>query len=306
MKTRLYLIINPNAGKGKAAKQARFVIQKLETLGFECIAFFTEYAGHARDYVAHLDGEAHVIVALGGDGTVNEIINGIDSLESHTLGVIPLGTGNDFARLIGARKTKPAFGILQSPNIRSFDIAELDCRTESGGKIHHRFINTMGIGFDAAVAVRVQSMTWGSGILPYLYAVLTTLRRYHAIVAQISTPEESFKSKLFLATIGNGTTSGGGFILTPQAVPTDGLLDLCFVGDVSIPRVISILPKTFSGSHLSAQEVSIMQARSFQIELERPLPVHADGEIVTTSARELSIRMHQQKLPVNTSASVPY
>ena len=282
------LIINPHSAGGKTATRVHAILRLLEERGIAFTPHFTERRGHAQELVAAFDGTVETIVAVGGDGTINEIINAAAGKDI-VLGVIPSGTGNDFARLLGLRDSEAGVASIAARTERLLDTALIRIETGSGRSIHRRFINTMGIGFDAAVAYRVSRKAFGAGVLPYLFAVFQELRSFSSVRASLTADGDTRDTTLFLATVGNGTTSGGGFILSPLAVPDDGILDLCLVRDVGILRVLSVLPKTFRGAHLDAPEVLYVRSKEFGIRLSSPMPVHADGELIAEDALALSV-----------------
>lgn len=299
----IHFVVNPNAGGGRHRKRLPFVLQSLRDRGVSFTITETIARGHATELVRSLDGEANCIVAVGGDGTVNEVVNGLQH-PGQVLGVVPCGRGNDFARLIGVATPARAAHALLHGETETFDRVLLRIDEKTGRTIEHSFINTMGVGFDAEVAVRVSGGSFGTGFLPYLGAVFTTLRRYQAVPATLSWDTHRLETELFLATLGNGTTSGGGFVLTPNARPDDGFIDLCLVQSVSVPRVLRILPKTFRGGHITEREVLTSRSAAFVIELASPLPVHADGEIVTRCAVRLEAVIRQGDVQIRTLRTI--
>lgn len=297
------LIVNPNAGNGKVSKHLSGIVSALHAAGLDVQVTETIAPGHATTLVQSFNGLPSVVIAVGGDGTVNEIVNGLAHPES-VLAVIPTGTGNDFARLIGVPDIPRALEGVQRGYVETFDTAMLRIVAADGEVTERAFINTMGVGFDAAVAVRVSKVSLGRGIIPYLIAVLSTLRRFTAVPATLIWDGVTLDADLFLATIGNGTTSGGGFMLTPAACPDDGLLDLCLVKDVRIRRVLRILPKTFQGGHVHEKEVLVARAASFRIDLAQPLAIHADGEIVSRTAVRVEVRVCPRSIQLLTLRNV--
>jgi diacylglycerol kinase (ATP) len=299
---KLHIIINPNAGNGKAKRAAPKLFAMLDAFHIQYETAYSRGPGDATLLAQELDHRASVLIAMGGDGTVNEIVNGIMDSEI-TLGVIPIGTGNDFAKMLGAGSLETAAALLQKAHTTAFDVARIECVNQDGSAIGRYFINTMGVGFDALVAAKVAKMKHLGGALPYLVTALRTLGSYKSVPSILQMNGQRTEETMFLATIGNGTTSGGGFILSPRAVPTDGLLDLCFVSDLKKSRVLRVIPKTFSGGHLGEPEVSYTQSDHFELELARPLPVHVDGEIITEQALRIKVSLSEKRLPVITDAT---
>ena len=286
----VHVIINPAAGHGKGRRIAGKALSGLRDRGLYAQEYVTEGRGHATSIAAGLPDDGLPLMVLGGDGTLNEVINGLKAL-SHPITVLAAGTGNDFARLLGYRKLGRALDALTSGLTRRIDIAEVEVIDEDGGVLRRRFINSMGVGFDAAVAVRVAGSTRGTGMLPYLIAVARELRRYRSVNATIVHNNREIVSSLFLACIGNGTSSGGGFRLTPAACPDDGMLNLCHVRDVGVLRVLRVLPLALKGLHIDEPEVTVAEAKHFRISLDLPLSVHLDGEIMSKHARTLIVRV---------------
>ena len=284
----VHLILNPAAGKGRSGRRLRDVLHALQDAGFTVEEYVTARRMHAAEIAAALPDDGAPLCVAGGDGTINEVMNGLRP-GSHPVGVLPLGTGNDFATLMGARSMKDTLGAVLADRRRTVDAAKADVVDEDGALITRRFINAIGIGFDAAVAMDVSNGSTGRGIVPYLIAVFRVLRHYAAVPSRIVYRNTELDASLFLACIGNGTTSGGGFRLTPKADVADGLLDLCHVRQVSTGRVLQVLPRALNGSHLRAPEISYAQAAHFDVELDFPLPVHVDGEILTPRARRLVV-----------------
>ncbi len=250
--------------------------------------YVTGGRGHATTIAAQLPDDGAPVFVLGGDGTLNEVVNGLRR-RSHPVALAPVGTGNDFARLLGCSDGQAALNAIAGDRRWVVDAALVDVVNEDGSVARRRFINSMGIGFDAAVALDVASVKLGSGIVPYLLSVFRVLRTYTAVSSTIVFNNAEISSTLFLACIGNGTTSGGGFRLTPEARPDDGLLDLCHARAMSTARVLRVLPMALSGRHVHAPEVRMERAAHFDIALDDPLPVHLDGEILTRQARRLVV-----------------
>jgi diacylglycerol kinase (ATP) len=288
MKSTVHLIVNPAAGRGRGGRQHRDVLRKAHESGWQVNEYVTGGRGHATTIAAKLPEDGAPVLVLGGDGTLNEVINGLRN-RSHPVGLVPIGTGNDFARLLRLRNAEETLQAMRRGHRLLVDAAVVDVVNEDGTVERRRFINSMGIGFDAAVAVDVAKVRLGSGILPYLLSVFRLLRSYEAVPSTVAFNNAEISTSLFLACIGNGRTSGGGFRLTPDAMADDGLLDLCHVRSLSKLRVLQVLPKALSGSHVRCPEVHMARAAHFDIALDFPLPVHLDGEILTRQARRLVV-----------------
>jgi YegS/Rv2252/BmrU family lipid kinase len=284
----IHLILNPAAGKGRSGRRLREVLHALRDANYSVEEYVTARRMHAAEIAAALPDDGAPLCVAGGDGTLNEVINGLRP-GSHPIAVLPLGTGNDFATQLGTRSVKNTLDALLRDRRRTVDAAKADVIDEDGGLITRCFINAIGIGFDAAVAMDVSNGSTGRGIIPYLIAVFRVLRHYQAVPSVTALRNTELDASLFLACIGNGSTSGGGFRLTPNADIADGLLDLCHARQLSTRRVLQVLPRALNGSHLSAPEVTYAQAAHFDVALDFPLPVHVDGEIVSPRARRIVV-----------------
>lgn len=282
----VHLILNPVAGHGRAGRQLRRIIRTLHEDGCAVEEYVTARPMHAATIARALPGDGAPLCIAGGDGTLNEVINGLRP-GAHPVGILPLGTGNDFARVLGIRSMRDTLDALLQDSKKSVDAVRADVVDEEENVISRHFINALGIGFDAAVAVDVSRRRFGSGMLPYLLAVLRVLRNYRSVPSTTILQNRELTASLFLACIGNGTTSGGGFMLTPRARVDDGVLDLCHVREVGIGRVLQVLPRALRGTHIHAPEVTYHQGAHLDIRLDYPLPVHVDGEILTHRARRV-------------------
>ncbi|MBR9979167.1 MAG: diacylglycerol kinase family lipid kinase [Bacteroidetes bacterium] len=279
----VHLILNPAAGNGHAGRHLGAVLQRLRIAGFTVQEYTTSRRMHAAEIAAALPDDGDPVCVAGGDGTLNEVLNGLRS-DSHPIAVLPTGTGNDFAAQLGMRSVKDTINALVNDHSMVADAAHADVIDVEGTLLTRTFINAIGIGFDAAVAGDVAGSAAGRGLLPYLLAVFRVLRRYNAVHSMTTYHNTELSDSLFLACIGNGSRSGGGFRLTPKADITDGLLDLCHARELSLMRVMQVLPRALRGTHLSAPEVSYIQAAHFRVALDTPLPVHVDGEILSERA----------------------
>ncbi|MBN1448767.1 MAG: diacylglycerol kinase family lipid kinase [Bacteroidetes bacterium] len=282
----VHLILNPAAGRGGAGRQLRRILRALHEDGYTVQEYVTARPMHAATIARALPADGAPLCVAGGDGTLNEVINGLPP-GTHPIGILPFGTGNDFARALRIHSMRDTLNALLRDSRRKVDAATADVLDEDENVIVRRYVNALGIGFDAAVALDVSQRRFGTGILPYLLAVFRVLRQYSSVPSTTIMQNREMSVSLFLACIGNGTTSGGGFRLTPKALVDDGLLDLCHVRDVSVARVLQVLPRALNGSHIRAPEVTYVQGAHIDVALDYPLPVHVDGEIVSERARRI-------------------
>jgi len=244
-----------------------------------------------------------IIVAVGGDGTIHEVANGIMGTEK-VLGVIPIGSGNDFIKAIGVPKgLQQSISILFLQKVKRIDVGSVRVRRTDGGVLEDNssvsfFVNGLGIGFDAAVAERTLHISYASGLLLYLIAVLQTLGRYTSPEFSFSIDGRTTTSRNLLIAVGNGTCAGGGFYLTPEAKVDDGLLDLCFIDDVSSLGILKIMPSVMKGKHKTLSSVRFERGRKITIAANGPISVHSDGEILGTDITGLEISVVPKALSV--------
>ncbi|MFN8218631.1 MAG: diacylglycerol kinase family protein [Fimbriimonadales bacterium] len=219
---------------------------------------------------AALEG-ADVVVAAGGDGTVGEVANGLAGT-SACFGVLPTGTGNDFARTLGiGTDLDNAARVLAEGELLHIDLGKVS----EGGF----FVNVAGCGFDAVVAARINhGFRRVRGTLAYVLATLQTLATFRPAAIRLTADGKSYDEKVMLCAVANAQMYGGGMRIAPEASLTDGLLDLVLVGDVSKLEFIRAFPRVFKGTHLAHPKVKVLRAARVSISSDRPLPVLADGE----------------------------
>ena len=285
------LIANPASGTHRSRHIAAQVV---ELLGKRDIAFdleFTNAPKHAAEIAARSCKDFDAIVAIGGDGTIHEIAGGMLDCEA-PLGIIPAGSGNDLIKSLGIPKDVKAAGeILVAGRTRVIDAGTINGLC---------FVNVVGIGFDAAVNHNSHGIRRpASGLFRYVLALIKTLGTYAALPLTVTIDGNEMTQDLFLLTIGNGTTCGGGFRLTPHAKLDDGLLDVTLVKPITIPRLLWHLPKVFQGTLDRVERyASMQQARRIRVESSLPVPVHVDGEIYRGDVSRLDIEIIPNALAV--------
>lgn len=267
------IILNPTAGAGRAAR-----MQRLLRSGGELVV--TERAGHAERLAADAtaDGRPRVI-AVGGDGTLQEVVNGLAGAPNVVLGVVPAGAGNDFARSLGLpRDPHAALAVALHGHPRPVDVGEA---TGADGRVR-RFVAAGGAGFDAQVAAAMAGTRsrWQRGRAGYLWTTLRELRQHHNAEVRICFQDGDNAREdglaVLLVAFANGAYYGGGMRIAPDARSDDGALDLCIVGDISRLEAMRQLPSLYRGRHVDHPAVRMRRAAAF--ELEGDAPVHLDGE----------------------------
>ena len=269
-----HIIYNPIAGKGKSAHFRAVLEGRLKALG---IAHdFHETRGHrdaiaiARRLTEGADGPTDV-VAMGGDGTLNEVLNGLADPSQTRLGIIPCGSGNDFAAVAGIPDTPDgALDVLLHGEAKPTDYIEC------GGV---RGINAIGTGIDVDILKRYSRMKVLKGSLAYLASLVLTLCSYKARGFDELTGGERRAHRALIACAGNGRRIGGGIPICPEAVIDDGLLDIVIVDDISRPRIPGAFMKLMKRQILTLPTTVFRRADRLRIDSEAPMPIQIDGEI---------------------------
>jgi YegS/Rv2252/BmrU family lipid kinase len=250
-----------------------------------------EHASQLAEQAAHQGYE--LVVAAGGDGTVNEVVNGLmragEKGASSTLGIIPVGSGNDFAWFAGVPLDPVSAGRrLVGERTRQVDVGHI--RLARGRERY--FANGCGIGFDGRVSLEVERLRRLPGFLMYLVSVLRTIVLYHqAPRLRIRLDEQELIQPTMMLTVSNGRRHGGGFLVTPQAELDDGLFDVCLAGKLSRLGMLMVIPRFVRGTHVTHPQVRMTRARQVSVESPAPLAIHLDGEIFASDARQIQVRL---------------
>jgi YegS/Rv2252/BmrU family lipid kinase len=302
------VILNPVSGNGKSLDVLARLYKWAEKNKVD-FRFFTTTApgdGIKLGKYCRLERFDRVIV-VGGDGTVNEV--GAALLGSNVvLGVIPGGKGNDFFKMTGANGFRRARldGARRRQSSRSLDDAfraafHGEPRPVDSGTINGRpFFNSVGVGFDAEVAEIVARNDQVSGIAAYLLAVFKAWRNLKPKNIEIDLDGMIMKKEITLVCIGNGRSSGGGFLLTPSARIDDGLFDICVIGALPKSKIIQYLPRTLNGSHIRLEETAVYRSKKVSVRSANPLPVHIDGELMTPRPRRIDLQFNEDRILVAT------
>jgi diacylglycerol kinase (ATP) len=281
----VFVLVNPSAGAGKTARQWPQIEQILRGLGLDFQHALTEAPGHAVELVAGAARNGcRTVVAVGGDGTVNEAVNGLwqaAALDRVSLGVVSTGTGSDFLRSTPIPTDfEAACRRLIEPVTRRIDLGVLEYQKD-GAPETRCFVNFAGIGFDAEV-VRTTTLKYKAlGAAPaYLLGLLTTFLTYRARSLTLSLDGAAEKRRVFTVMMGNGKYGGGGMMTTPDAELDDGLFDVMVIGNINALDLISQLPKLYQGTHILHPKVDVYRAARVEITPARPMALQADGELL--------------------------
>jgi len=266
-----FLIVNLIAGRGRCKALFPKVRAELDHRNIQYELHYTNEPQEAID-AARMGIEAGYrrIVAMGGDGTVNEVVNGLHGADA-VLGVIPAGTGNDFVRMLG----------IPSDPFHSLDVLEHSSeRVMDLGRIagDRYFINGVGIGLDAHVARRVLEMERLQGAAAYLAAAIQAVFSFKAFPVSIRSDDWEADLTCLSLGVANGIYAGGGFKLAPKADIEDSLIDIAAIGDFPKLERLVRLPQARAGKHLELSKVHYRQLSKAEISSEAKLVAHVDGE----------------------------
>lgn len=279
-------IINPVAAGGKTGKVWPSIERELRSLNLSFDHRFTEAANHATILAREGVEEGYeMIVAVGGDGTVNEVVNGLMSPESDkagaVLGVIITGRGSDLARTIGIPSDyREACGRLAGERTTTVDLGLVGFYRE-GEPRQRYFVNVGGGGFDAEVAERAnRAPNFMGGTIPYLSSVVTTLITYQNKDVELILDEgEPIRMVTYSVVVANCQYFGGGMRVAPDADPHDGLLDVIVVGDIDKVDFLMTVPKLYDGTHLNHPQVDAYRAKRVEVRSQQRLLVQVEGEV---------------------------
>ncbi len=278
-------IINPAAGKGKSVELIPFIQEYFKNRDQEdFIVEVTRHPGHAAELARkYSQGEPCRIYSIGGDGTVNEIVNGMAG-SSAALGVIPTGSGNDFIRSLHSETevntiiTRTIEGIE-----KSMDLARVNDKY---------FVNISSIGFDANVVYNAELFKKKPGItgsMAYLLSIIYTVFKHKICHIEVHIDGEKTDMKALLVAVANGRYYGGGMMPAPDARLDDGLLDVCLVSEVSRLEILSLFPKYMKGRHGVIKQVSFKKCQRVKILSDEEFCLNIDGEIVAARCADFEI-----------------
>ncbi len=303
--SRYYVILNPIAGKGNGEHVRPQIEKNLTDLGLDFKLVVTQKPGDATPLTKQGAAEGFdIIVAAGGDGTANEVLNGIMELgdsgkKMPLMAVLPVGRGNDFAYGMGipVNLDESCNLLANDPRIK-IDVGRVKSELFPNGLY---FGNGVGMGFDAVVGFVAAKMKIG-GILSYLVAAIKTMFIYfHAPKIDLDLDGKAQTLNPLLVSIMNGTRMGGSFMMAPHSKYDDGVFDLCVVREVSRGKIVSLMGMIMKGTQSEDPAVSVPQAKKIKITaVEGTLPAHADGVTLCEEGKEISIEILPQALTIIT------
>jgi YegS/Rv2252/BmrU family lipid kinase len=294
MPQKIKLILNPTANHGHSLQKAADLRSLMANHNADWGG--TEYPGHATDLARQAGEQGYdLVVAVGGDGTVHEVVNGLMQVPQASrpaLGIVPLGSGNDFAHILGI-PSDPGEALLSAVNGQPHSLDVGSVRDEND-RLEY-FNNTIGMGFDSVVNLYTRKITVIHGFLMYFIAlIITILRSFDPIDLHVETDLETWDLNSLMLALGNGPREGGGFIITPDAKLDDGLLNYVTIKKISRLMMLRLVPEVMRGTHGRFKQVRMGTCRRMTVTSQQPLYIHCDGEIYAgfgTDVRKLAIQI---------------
>ncbi|WKZ36859.1 MAG: diacylglycerol kinase family lipid kinase [Anaerolineales bacterium] len=304
MPRKVKLILNPMADMGRAWKTANDLRPIAQEFKGDLTWSGTVYPTHAIELAKQAAAEGcDLVIAMGGDGTVHEVMNGLMQVPQErrpVMGVVPIGSGNDFAYSIGLtqRSSYALAHALKAETVKPVDIGLL---TDEHRRQEY-FDNTLGIGFDAVVTIRSHKLPIVKGFLMYLTAVIQTiLLNHNPAKVKIETDAETWEGNTLMVTLCNGPREGGGFMLSPDSKNNDGKMEYVIVDKVSRATMFRLVPEFMKGTHMRFKQVRMGEFKKLTLTSDLPLYIHADGEIFTSfgsNLKKVSFEILPQALQV--------
>ena len=284
---KLCLVVNPNAGKRNGLEVARHVAALLGDAGIETHLEVSLAPGGTREIAARLDpAEWDAIVAVGGDGTLFDVINGLleraDTIPI-PLGLVPVGTGNSFIRDLGITSPEEAVARIVAGATRRVDLGRFTCDAGT-----YWFANLLGAGFVSNVAYRAKRMK-GLGSWSYILAVLGEVIGLESTRIELDIDGRTIEREAIFVEICNSRYTGGTMMMAPGAKVDDGLFDIIVAGSMTRRTALKLLPTIFSGAHVESPSVEVFTGRSVRLRAAKPLALTPDGETFGTTPIDVSM-----------------
>ncbi len=278
------IIVNPYAGRWRAKAAIPDIERACQKIGLDYELVVTEEPGHGIELAreAALAGFSP-IVSAGGDGSISEVVNGLMQAASDEVvgpfGVIPLGSADDFAAMLGMEKeVEAACRVIMAGHTRVIDV----------GCVNGRFFdNNSAIGLEPMVTITQAAMKRVKGTPRYVLAALKTILSHKPWRMRLTWDDGEYEGAVALVSVGNTRRTGGAFWMTPRAEPDDGYLDFIFAGKLGRLKLLRLLPTTFDGSHVERPEITYVRTTCLTIECDPPTPIQADGELFDLSATHI-------------------
>ncbi|HVS85688.1 MAG TPA: diacylglycerol kinase family protein [Gaiellaceae bacterium] len=288
---RTVFLVNPASDNGRTGKRWPELANRATHLGLAGETLFSERPGHLIELAegAARDG-AGLVVAVGGDGTLNEVVNGVLRAGGGAeVATIPIGTGLDFVRSYGIpTRFEDAVRVAREGAVRTIDAGRVAYRTWDGAEAERFYDNVGSVGMSAAVARRANGMSKvAGGKATFFYALVAVFLEWQNTVVTVELEDGTRREgRMHDVIVANGRWHGGGMLLAPDAAQDDGLFDVVVIGDVNKRDFVTTAPKIYRGTYLAHPKVELLRSRAVTVDAAERLPIEVDGEQVgTTPAR---------------------
>ncbi len=286
MSEKAVFLVNPASGNGATGKRWPELAHRASLLGLNGETLLSDRPGHLIELAARaVDGGARLVVAVGGDGTLNEVVNGIAGRDVE-LATIPLGTGMDFVRTYGIpTKFDDAVRCALDGATRTIDAGRVSYRMWSGEAAERWFANVGSVGMSGAVAQRANGMSKVlGGKLTFFYALTRVFLEWeNTEVTVLLDDGEERRGLMHDVVVANGAWHGGGMKLAPAAVPDDGLFEVVLIGDIGKLDFLTTAPKIYKGRHVEHAKVEVVRSKRVEVDAAERLPIEVEGEQVGTT-----------------------
>jgi YegS/Rv2252/BmrU family lipid kinase len=274
-------LVNPAAENGATGRHWPELAHRAAALGLHGDALLSERPGQLGELARRaVEDGAELLVAVGGDGTVNEVAQGLAGRSDVELAVIPRGTGWDFARTYGIpRGADDALAVARDGRARTIDLGRARYRAWDGGERESYFANIASAGMSGAIAKRANETSKAlGGKVSYLWATLAVFAGWRNDEVRVAVDGERRTGRMHDVVVANGRYFAGGMMICPEAEPDDGVFDVLLIGDLTKGDLLLTLPKTYRGRHLPHPKAELLRGASVEVEADEPLPVELDGE----------------------------
>jgi diacylglycerol kinase (ATP) len=274
-------LVNPAAENGSTGRRWPELAHRAAALGLGGDALLSERPQQLGELArSAADDGATLLVAVGGDGTVNEVVQGLAGRDDVELAVIPRGTGWDFVRTYGIpRRFDDAVAVARDGKAKVIDLGRARYRSWEGAEAEAYFANLASAGMSGAIAKRANETSKAlGGKISYLWATLAVFAGWQNDVVEVAVDGERRSGRMHDVIVANGRYLGGGMMICPEAQPDDGLFDVLLIGDLTKRDLMLTLPKTYRGTHLPHPKAEVLRGARVEVDAAEPLPIELDGE----------------------------
>ena len=285
MSEKAVFLVNPASGNGATGKRWPELAHRASMLGLEGESLFSDRPGHLIELArGAVDTGARLVVAVGGDGTLNEVVNGIAGRDVE-LATIPLGTGMDFVRTYGIpTKFDGAVRVALDGATRTIDAGRVQYRTWGGEDAERWFANVGSVGMSGAVAQRANGMSKAlGGKATFFYALTRVFLEWENTEVTVTLDDGERRGLMHDVVVANGAWHGGGMKLAPAALPDDGLFDVVLIGDIGKVDFLTTAPKIYKGRHVAHAKVDVVRSKRVAVDAAERLPIEVEGEQIGTT-----------------------